>query len=325
MLYRFEAPPKRPPHRYVYYRIKVPEDDSQVEKHGDGEERASNGQENDNNADESPSISRCIQSKDIVLPNAKFYRPRSYIYNLLMILRLIILKLGVICVWNILYLERLKSKAFLMAEPSRKDEYNPIADLKVVATYIATECVEPSFSSRFGDVNNGLLRQIIKACNRRNVKDLEACVSQFNSAIEEYRSSRMDVDVAKPPASIELIDFILDQAYARAVSPNVSILKSYKGIAHLGTISPLTCFVTGFSNFVYGEVKHKFVCDLGSGVGTVVLQVAAQTLCEAHGIEVMDNPAKLAERQREDYAFNAELNQGLLTKFLDLKDTAKVI
>jgi H3 lysine-79-specific histone-lysine N-methyltransferase len=42
--------------------------------------------------------------------------------------------------------------------------------------------------------------------------------------------------------------------------------------------------------------------DLGCGIGNVVLQVAAQTGCEAYGIEIMETPCKFAKRQLKEYA-----------------------
>jgi H3 lysine-79-specific histone-lysine N-methyltransferase len=41
---------------------------------------------------------------------------------------------------------------------------------------------------------------------------------------------------------------------------------------------------------------------MGCGIGNVVLQVAAQTACEAHGIEIMETPCKLAKLQLKEYA-----------------------
>ncbi|KAJ3213405.1 Nucleosomal histone H3-Lys79 methylase [Dinochytrium kinnereticum] len=314
---------------------------------------------------------QCIQSKDLVLPNPKSYRPIQNESS------------GSIgddsSLWKTVALEYPASNArewFPLAEPIRKDEYNPLSDLKSTSYYIVTECISGPDASVFGDASKGLLRSIIKACNRKSPNDLETALSEFNQAIGVWRTKNLHLMDRKHPASPEFIDFVLEQSYSRAVSPHVSILKSYKG----------------FSNNVYGEVKHKFVCDLiaktglqshhcfldlGSGVGSVVLQVAAETLCEAYGIEIMDNPAMLAQKQSEEficrmryynkpcgkitlkhgdfledpeihsvlkradiifvnkfvkspifyltfsYAFDAELNQSLLARFLDLKETAK--
>ena len=72
----------------------------------------------------------------------------------------------------------------------------------------------------------------------------------------------------------------------------------------------------GFSNNVYGEIKHSFVhdiivnsgitkdsifLDMGSGTGNVVLQVAAECLCDSFGIEIMENPSFLADLQMQEF------------------------
>ncbi|KAJ3003569.1 UNVERIFIED_CONTAM: Nucleosomal histone H3-Lys79 methylase, partial [Siphonaria sp. JEL0065] len=119
------------------------------------------------------------------------------------------------------------------------------------------------------------------------------------------------------PASTDLIYHILDQTYAHTVAPEVESLQKYKG----------------FSNNVYGEVKHSLVTefihrtsllspasstpsppssssssnnrkvflDMGSGTANVVLQIAAETLAESHGIEIMENPSKLALLQKQEF------------------------
>jgi hypothetical protein len=108
-------------------------------------------------------------------------------------------------------------------------------------------------------------------------------------------------------APFPLVSHILEQAYSRSVAPHSHLLNSYEGIAF---------FNTGFSNNVYGEIKHSFVhdlilqagikehhvfLDLGSGIGNVVLQVAAECLCESYGIEIMENPSILAKKQKNEF------------------------
>ena len=47
--------------------------------------------------------------------------------------------------------------------------------------------------------------------------------------------------------------------------------------------------------------------DLGSGIGNVVLQVAAECLCDSYGIEIMENPAQLAKKQRNEFEARMQL------------------
>jgi H3 lysine-79-specific histone-lysine N-methyltransferase len=93
---------------------------------------------------------------------------------------------------------------------------------------------------------------------------------------------------------------VLYQAYARTVAPQAELLQKYEA----------------FSNTVYGEINpifadliierlgirsdHVFV-DLGSGIGNVVLHVAARTECRACGIEIQQGAATLAQAQLEEF------------------------
>jgi H3 lysine-79-specific histone-lysine N-methyltransferase len=113
--------------------------------------------------------------------------------------------------------------------------------------------------------------------------------------------------------------------YSRTVAPHAEALNNYQGECTSkryqpwcnSVSSPLTLPSIAFSNHVYGEInsilikefiertkissKSVFI-DMGCGIGNVVLQVAAQTACEAHGIEIMETPCKLAKLQLKEYA-----------------------
>ncbi|RKO86673.1 histone methylation protein DOT1-domain-containing protein, partial [Blyttiomyces helicus] len=127
-------------------------------------------------------------------------------------------------------------------------------------------------------------------------------VRTFNKLIIDLREDGAfeRAETEGPAAQYPLIAHVLEQSYARAVALSAHLLNSYEG----------------FSNNVYGEVKHVLVndiiknanikphhvfLDMGSGIGSVVLQIAAQCLCEAHGIEIMENPAQLAKAQRAEF------------------------
>ncbi|RDX51423.1 DOT1-domain-containing protein [Lentinus brumalis] len=98
----------------------------------------------------------------------------------------------------------------------------------------------------------------------------------------------------------EVIERLVEEAYQRAVGPNIDMLKRYEA----------------FSSEVYGELMPTFVSDifratglsesslfldLGSGVGNVVLQASLETGCRSFGVEIMPGPAKLARSQLEQF------------------------
>ncbi|TFK79576.1 DOT1-domain-containing protein [Polyporus arcularius HHB13444] len=98
----------------------------------------------------------------------------------------------------------------------------------------------------------------------------------------------------------KVIERLVEEAYQRAVGPNIDMLKRYEA----------------FSSEVYGELMPTFVSDifratglsesslfldLGSGVGNVVLQASLETGCRSFGVEIMPGPAKLARSQLEQF------------------------
>lgn len=243
----------------------------------------------------------------------------------------------------------------------KDDEYQPIRDLKLCVNYISSECLANIDATSVGNTQSGAIRGILKACNKKNHSALRESLEIYNVFITKVRPTTSSV-----PASPHLVAYILDQAYARTIAPHVACLRNYKE----------------FSNYVYGEVKATLVTefiskcglkanqcflDMGCGTGNVVLQVAAEALCESYGIEMMENPARLGVNQMKEFqarmrcygkpcgkillkqgdfledaeihevikradvifvnnfVFDAELNQRILDRFLDLKDTAKVI
>ncbi|KAI9347568.1 histone methylation protein DOT1-domain-containing protein [Obelidium mucronatum] len=218
---------------------------------------------------------------------------------------------------------------FPLCEPTRANEYLPLHDLKATVQIIIKYCLDDTERVPFGDELNGILRAVIRACNRKDVVGLRESVGVFNEQLNVVRENRriklgstmheknrMNTD----PAPLDLIYHILDQTYAHTVAPQVDSLQKYKG----------------FSNNVYGEVKHSLVTefiaktnlllplsssstttdapqtrkiflDMGSGTGNVVLQVAAQTLAESYGIEIMENPSKLAQLQAQEFKSRCRL------------------
>ncbi|KAI9356250.1 histone methylation protein DOT1-domain-containing protein [Zopfochytrium polystomum] len=218
---------------------------------------------------------------------------------------------------------------FPLCEPIKDHEYSPIRDLKYTVSFIALQCCPGVDTSSLGNTETGTVRAIIKACNRRNSHDLHENLKKFNEFVQSIRP-RLELS-STVPGSPELINLILDQSYARTVGPYVDSLRAYKG----------------FSNYVYGEVKHSLISefisktglspgqcflDMGSGTGNAVLQVASEALCESYGVEIMDNPAKLGHHQMVEFLarmkyFGKPCGQIRLkhADFLDDQETHQII
>ncbi|KAJ1894436.1 Nucleosomal histone H3-Lys79 methylase [Coemansia sp. IMI 209127] len=188
------------------------------------------------------------------------------------------------------------------AEP--RDEYLPVNDLMATVRVVALYLVDSAdFRARVcEDKENGIMRQLERARNRRRGGDFVRAVEAFNAMLRSEGASAGRVGGAFDRASIpsDLAIHIIEQTYNRVVAPTVGLLRQYKA----------------FSNNVYGEILPTLVSqiidaaritsdcvfvDLGCGIGNVVLQVAAQTGCRASGVEIMKVPARFAQRQAREF------------------------
>ncbi|ORY40797.1 DOT1-domain-containing protein [Rhizoclosmatium globosum] len=203
-----------------------------------------------------------------------------------------------------------QSERFPLAIPKAADEFNPIQQLKAAVQHTIEFCVPLEKRSLFGDDIGGTKRKVVRAVNRKDPEAIKEAVLEYNQLLG---SLDLNLHSVSSPAHPALIAHVLDEAYAHTVAPDVDSLKNYKT----------------FSNNVYGEVRHSLVSefiervkdriiaqpgspppiflDMGSGTGNVVLQVAAETQCEAHGIEIMENPARLATLQRQEFLARCNL------------------
>ncbi|KAI7887473.1 DOT1-domain-containing protein [Lichtheimia hyalospora FSU 10163] len=188
-------------------------------------------------------------------------------------------------------------------EEEDKDEYNPITDL-VRTVYFIYDCyLTPEQQKLLGDESHGILRNLNKYRNRRNGDGFVQAVHDFNKVMADLKAKgelSKNAKALKHPG-YDLTCHILYQVYSRTVARQAEALNNYQA----------------FSNNVYGEINpvlinefisktkinsHSVFMDMGCGIGNVVLQVAAQTGCEAYGIEIMDLPCKCAKRQLKEYA-----------------------
>ncbi|KAJ1967395.1 Nucleosomal histone H3-Lys79 methylase [Dispira parvispora] len=206
---------------------------------------------------------------------------------------------------------------FLLAVPSsaiknpsaRSSEYNPLHDIIATVETIIKFVVPKSYQEDFGNEAAGLLRQLIRATNRRLGLDFQVSIRRFNSMLThvcEKRAFGEHLEQFQSGLPFDLVSHILYQTYSRTVAPIAESLTNYEA----------------FSNQVYGEVNaslvHEFIrqtrlqhdqvfVDMGCGIGNVVLQIAAEVGCEAHGIEIMPQPSQLAMRQAVEFEARMQL------------------
>lgn len=155
---------------------------------------------------------------------------------------------------------------------------------------------------KYTEEDEGLERRITRTLKHGTLDDFRTAIADYNTLI---RGAVKDGSISKHLSAQHSLDLgwvqrILDQTYARTVSPQVEILKAYEN----GT------------DFVYGELLPPLVSeifretnlrsdqvfvDLGSGVGNVVLQAALEVGCESWGCEIMKNPGRLAKLQAREF------------------------
>ncbi|PIA16332.1 DOT1-domain-containing protein [Coemansia reversa NRRL 1564] len=188
-------------------------------------------------------------------------------------------------------------------ESEPRDEYLPVNDLMTTVHAIATYLVDspPFYHAVCGDKENGIMRCLERARNRRCGSDFVHAVHDFNQLLDVER----DADHVRPVFSkgaipSELAVHVIEQIYNRIVAPTVDMLRQYKAFSNnvYGEILP-----TLISEFIERSgISHESVfIDLGCGIGNVVLQVAAQTGCSATGVEIMEVPASFANRQALEF------------------------
>lgn len=139
-------------------------------------------------------------------------------------------------------------------------------------------------------------------------ESMASLCSDYNQAVEKYldKKKKGTANVNKdfnPRCSRSHLKHILQKCYNKSVSdPN--LLNHYEAFTpevYGETSFELICQILDKLHPISGD--NKFV-DLGSGVGQVVLQVAALTDCQmAFGIEKANTPAKYAEDLERHFKF----------------------
>ncbi|KAK4968154.1 Nucleosomal histone H3-Lys79 methylase [Elasticomyces elasticus] len=195
-----------------------------------------------------------------------------------------------------------RPERFELVSPLEHDGYTPIDDIKETMIHVCKHYLTPSQSARFLNDDTGIERRVGRAWQSKSADAFRSVVNDYNAIITLARTDGSISAVLDRThrLSLDWVKRILDQVYARTVSPHVETLRAYQA----------------GSDFVYGELLPRFVSeifeetriksdqvfiDLGSGVGNVVLQAALQIGCESWGCEIMPNPCRLAALQAKEF------------------------
>ncbi|KAL2075306.1 hypothetical protein VTL71DRAFT_249 [Oculimacula yallundae] len=202
-----------------------------------------------------------------------------------------------------------------------KDRIDTFEEIVDVARIVRDVYLTKAQAKVFKKPNTGVIRRLVKAKNaitsqsksRRNLDP--SLLQDFRHAVQFYNNTMKrlldDGTLAKNlddmhHLPLDMVRFIMQQVYDRAVSPSVDLLKNYEPA----------------SDGVYGELLSPLVdrtlrqcklksdqvfVDLGSGVGNVVLQAALEFGCDSWGCEMMPNACELARKQAAEFGARCRL------------------
>lgn len=194
------------------------------------------------------------------------------------------------------------SHRFQILVPHADEDFNPLEDIIQTISHTCKYFFPSSQSDVLTDEASGFERRLKRSVNEHSFTKFASIVEEFNALIDnsiadETISSYLQ---AQHSLALPLVERILAQVYARTVSPHVHLLKQYEN----GTDDVYGELLPRFTQQIFQDTNLKsdqVFLDLGSGVGNVVLQAALQIGCESWGVERMPNPAKLADKQKEEF------------------------
>lgn len=186
------------------------------------------------------------------------------------------------------------------------DDVSPFAEIRSVMAHIARHYMDSNKAKTIVNEDSGFIVRLRRLEKQEKYPGKQ---TQYMKVVEEFNKFLLELhkdgtlsqylsDMDQLP--LVLVEHILDQIYARTVSPKIHLVRDYKA----------------FDDSVYGELRPKFLTrifkdtklrsdqvfvDLGSGVGNCVLQAALEIGCDSYGCEKQDNPALLAELQQQEF------------------------
>ncbi|OJJ50952.1 hypothetical protein ASPZODRAFT_11797 [Penicilliopsis zonata CBS 506.65] len=201
-----------------------------------------------------------------------------------------------------------QKERFHLVVPRDNEDFKPIDDIVQVIEMVGDYYVAEEDADAFNNETTGFKRRLRRALAHVSGAEFRETVSDYNDTIERLRANgsiakRLD---STHRLDLPLVERILNQTYARTVSPRVDSLRQYEN----GTDNVYGELLPRFISTIFKETKLKsgqvFV-DLGSGVGNVVLQAALEIGCESWGCEMMQNACDLAELQQAEFKARCRL------------------
>ena len=185
---------------------------------------------------------------------------------------------------------------------NENEDYKPMSDITETIRVITSFYFPDKLRERYLSEETGWGRNFNRAWKRHSIPDFLGIVNEFNGVLKglvEDGTIRREL-AKKTHIQLDTVKRIMDQIYARTVSPKVETLRAYQN----GSDNVYGELLSRFCSDIFPQVDinpERVFVDLGSGVGNVVLQAALEIGCQSWGIEMMPNPCDLAELQAKEF------------------------
>lgn len=207
------------------------------------------------------------------------------------------------------YPSRSRKEKFQLKFPKNElEDYKPMEDIIETIKTICEFYLPADLSEYHTSEDTGYARRFNKAWQRQDIDEFLDIVKDFNTMMKKLieDGSIQKEMLNRGTLHLDWVRRILDQIYARTVSPKVESLRAYQN----GSDNVYGELLPRFCSDIFKQTKltsEQIFVDLGSGVGNVVLQAALEIGCESWGIEMMKNPCDLAELQAKEFPSRAQL------------------
>lgn len=199
----------------------------------------------------------------------------------------------------------------LRVPKSEFNEYQPLEDIKETIFTVTRYYFPPELAELYDseEKETGFQRRFHKAMNvHKDIDEFIDIVRDYNKLVDGLvKDGKIQEELrGTSELALDWTKRVLDQIYARTVSPQVETLRAYEN----GTDNVYGELLTGFVSKILRQTRlgpKDIFIDLGSGVGNVVLQAALETGAESWGIEMMPNPCALARLQRKEFRARTRL------------------
>ena len=199
---------------------------------------------------------------------------------------------------------------YCLIKPTYDDSaFHAVSDILGVIKNTSEHYIPRNVRPQFEDEVNGYAQRLKRSMKKQSFPEFQLAIEDYNRCVTALLESgalghALDSDSAAPP---RLVEYILNQTYARTVSPNLKSLRLYEAGTDNVYGELLPRFVSDILTHDVRMMPDQVFVDLGSGVGNIVLQAALEAGCESWGCEMMDHFCDIADRQLAEFMSRCQM------------------